>query len=305
MDVQQGCRLTPDDVYISTRGSERPRLRLLAKSARGILNAEQAGRLWKGVDVVGDIAILKVPHELEDHKFQIAQSLLDVAPYLKVVLRQVGPVESQFRTRRLEWLAGEKRTETVHTEFGCRYKVDVSAVYFSPRLSYERKRIADLVSQGECVVNFFAGVGSFSIMIARHARPSRIYSLDLNPIAVRYHSMNNVLNGVHEMIDLICGDANRIVPTSLVGCADRVLLPLPELALDCLQTAKGALKNGHGFVHCHIFVEASRREEAGDKTFLKLDSILDQIGAMRENTQVHVVRSVGPCRYQACLDLAV
>jgi len=280
-------------------------LRLLSKSARDVLDAGQLARLWKGVDIVGDIAILKLPDELQDESYRIAESLLGVAPHLKVVLRQVGPVESQFRTRKLEWLAGEHRTETVHKEFGCQYRVNLSAAYFSPRLSYERKRIADLVSPGECVMNFFAGVGSFSIMIARHARPSRIYSLDLNPVAVRYHALNNVLNGVREMIDVICGDANRIVSSSLAGRADRVLLPLPDLALDSLATAKSALKNGHGVVHCYAFVESHHRSEAGDKGLQEHSPMLERIEAMREKTEVRVVRSVGPCRYQVCLDICV
>ena len=277
----------------------------MVKSAQRILDDQQLRRLWKGLDIVGDIAILRLPQELEENKSLIAQNLLDIAPYVKVVLAQVGAVESQLRTRRLEWLAGEKRSETVHKEYGCRYKVDLSGVYFSPRLGHERKRIADLVSLGECVVNFFAGVGSFSIMIARYASPSRVYSLDLNPVAARYHSMNNELNGVSDTIDLICGDANRIVGASLAGRADRVLLPLPELALDSLPTAKSALKNGHGIVHCYVFVDASRREEARRNSLLKLDTFADRVGTVRENTRAHVVRSVGPCRYQVCLDLVI
>lgn len=280
-------------------------MRLVTRSARGILDDRQLVRLWKGVDIVGDIAILKLPNELQVENVRIAERLLRVAPHLRVVLRQVAPVESQFRVRKLEWLAGEDRTETVHKEFGCEYRVDVGAMYFSPRLGYERKRIADLVSPGECVVNFFAGVGCFSIMIARHARPSRIYSLDLNPIAVRYHAMNNVLNGVREMIDVIYGDANRIVSGSLTGRADRVLLPLPDLALHSLATAKSALKNGRGVVHCYAFVESRHKSEAGEKALQELGPMLERIKAMREKTQVRVVRSVSPCRYQVCVDICV
>jgi tRNA (guanine37-N1)-methyltransferase len=297
--------LTINDFYTSTRSTDGQRLRLLAKSARGILDDQQLRHLWKGVDIVGDIAVLKLPHELEAGGAQIAENLLNVAPYVKVVLAQVGPVESRFRTRKLEWLAGEKRTVTLHKESGCRYRIDLCAVYFSPRLSHERKRIADLVSPGECVVNFFAGVGTFSIMIARHAHPSRIYSLDINPAAIRYHLVNSVLNGVNETIDLICGDANKIVAASLVGRADRVLLPLPELAFDYLPVAKSALKNGHGVIHCYAFVDASRRKEVPGKALLILVPYLESVGIEPESTQVHVVRSVGPCRYQICLDMKV
>jgi tRNA (guanine37-N1)-methyltransferase len=280
-------------------------LRLLAKSAIRHLDARQLARLTKGVDIIGDIAILKLSDEFQDEKHQIGKSLLDLAPYLRVVLRQTGPVCSQFRTRKLEWLAGERRTETVHREFGCQYKVNVEMTYFSPRLSHERKRIADLVSAGECIVNFFAGVGSFSIMIARHSHPSRIYSIDINSAAVRYHAINNMVNGVRDVIDLICGDANHLVSTSLVGRANRVLLPLPELALESLPAAKNALKNECGMVHCYVFIDSNRRSEAGKQALSKLGPVLRSIGAIEENVEVHVVRSVGPCRYQVCLDIRV
>jgi tRNA (guanine37-N1)-methyltransferase len=278
-------------------------LRLLAKSAIGHLDPGRLARLTKGVDVIGDVAILKLSEEFQDEKHQIAESLLDLAPYLGVVLEQKGPVGSQFRTRKLEWLAGEHRTETVHREFGCQYKVNVETTYFSPRLSRERKRIADLVSTGECVVNFFAGVGSFSIMIARHSHPSRIYSIDINPAAVRYHAINNMLNGVRDTIDLICADANRLVSASFIGRANRVLLPLPELALESLPTAKSALENEGGMIHCYVFIDSNRRSEAGKQALLKLGPVLRRVGATEETVEAHVVRSVGPCRYQVCLDM--
>jgi len=280
-------------------------LRLLTKSAMRHLTASQLARLQKGVDIVGDIAIVRFSEEFHDEKRRIAETLLDLVPFLRVVLEQTGPVGSQFRTRRLEWLAGEHRTVTLHREFGCQYKADVETTYFSPRLGHERKRIADLVSAGECVINFFAGVGSFSIMIAKHSHPSIVYSLDINPAAVRYHAMNSVLNGVRDRIDLICGDANGLVSASLVGRADRVLLPLPELALESLPHAKSALKNGRGTVHCYVFVDSNRRSEAGKQALSKLGAVLGRTGAGQEDVKAHVVRSVGPCRYQVCLDIHV
>ena len=278
-------------------------MRLLSKSAIGHLDAQELARLTKGVDIIGDIAILKIPDEIQGKKHLIAESLLDLAPNLRVVLEQFTPVGSQFRTRKLKWLAGEDRTETVHSEFGCHYRVNLESTYFSPRLGRERKRIADLVSSGECVVNFFAGVGSFSIMIARYSHPSRIFSLDINSAAVRYHAINNALNGVQDAIDLICGDANRIVAASLVGGADRVLLPLPELALGSLPTAKSALRNERGTVHCYVFVNSNRRSEAGKQALSELRSVLGQLGVTAERVEAHVVRSVGPRRYQVCLDI--
>ena len=303
MESRRGSGLTHHDGSMLAKHAGE--LRLLTRSAAGILGARHLASLWKGVDIVGDIVILKLPDELEAEGGRIAERLLGLAPYLKVVLKQVGPVESRYRTRKLEWVAGENRTETVHREFGCQYRVDLKTMYFSPRLGYERRRVASLVSPGECVLNFFAGVGCFSIMIARHARASKIYSLDLNPAAVRYHALNNVLNEVRDRIDLICGDATRIASTSLAGCANRVLLPLPDLALDSLAIAKGTLVNGHGVVHCYVFVESDSRPEAGNDALRKSTMALERIQAIREKTRTRVVRNVGPRRYQVCLDICV
>lgn len=83
------------------------------------------------------------------------------------------------------------------------------------------------------------------------------------------------------------------------------MLPLPDLALESLATAKSALKNAHGIVHCYAFAESHHRSEAGDKALQELGPVLERIEAMREKTQVRVVRSVGPCRYQVCLDICV
>ena len=283
----------------------RARSRLLPKAAEGLLHEREIDRLCKGIDIIGDIGIVKLSQELESRKHEIARRLLVAAPYLRVVLRQTGPVRSRLRTRELEWLAGEKRTETTHREYGCTYKIDLQAVYFSPRLSSERKRIADQVRPGECVLNFFAGAGPFSIMIAKHARPSRVYSLDLNPAAVHYHALNNRLNRVGETIDIICGEANSVVQSSLQGQANRVLLPLPELAMNSLETAKSALQAEHGCIHCYLFASSGRRKGAGPIAMKELDQDLDRLGLVQRDAQVHVVRSVSPCRYQVCIDIVL
>jgi tRNA (guanine37-N1)-methyltransferase len=275
------------------------------KSAMKHLDDERLSHLTKGVDIVGDIAILRLPAEFRDERRQIAYSLLELTPNLKVVLEQSSPVSSRFRTRRLEWLAGEHRTDTVHSEYGCKYRINLETTYFSPRLGRERKRVADLVADGECVVNFFAGVGSFSIMIAKHSHPSKIYSLDINRSAVRYHAMNNGLNRVKNKIEVICGDARQLVSASLQKCADRVLLPLPELALEALPIAKSALKNEHGIVHCYVFIDSNSKSDAGDKALTEFGPAFREMGISKKNAEAHVVRSVGPCRYQICLDICV
>lgn len=101
------------------------------------------------------------------------------------------------------------KTGTVHKEHGCLLKVDLEKCYFSLRLSYERNRIAQRVQPGEAVVNMFAGVGSYSVVIARHREAEKIFSIDINPTAVRYVQENIELNKVEDRAIPILGDAKE------------------------------------------------------------------------------------------------
>ena len=100
------------------------------------LTLDEMKKLPKSVDIVGDVAIVKVPPELTGKKKIIAEEVLEVNRNIKTVLNQVSPVSGVYRIRSLEWLAGEKKTETIYRESGCTFKVDLSQVYFSPRLSF-------------------------------------------------------------------------------------------------------------------------------------------------------------------------
>jgi tRNA G37 N-methylase Trm5 len=80
-------------------------------------------------------------------------------------------------------------------------------------------------------------------------------------------------------------------------------LPLPELAINSLEAARQALRNGVGTVHCYLFVEARRKLEATQATFSKLKPVLGDLVTPRNRARVHVIRSVGPCRYQVCADI--
>ena len=134
---------------------------------------------------------------------------------VKTVLRQASPVSGDLRLRKLEWVAGEKKTETIHREHGCAFKVNLEKCYFSPRLSYERMRIVQQVQPGEVIVNMFAGVGCYSILIAKHSQASKIYSIDLNPEAVKYMLVNTQLNKVQNRVVVIKGDAKNVIQQKL------------------------------------------------------------------------------------------
>ena len=89
-----------------------------------------------------------------------------------------------------------------------------------------------LVKAGETVVNMFAGVGCFSVIIAKTVPQTKVYSIDVNPTAVQYLEENVKLNRVYGEVISLLGDSKDIINTQLQGVADRVLMPLPEKALD-------------------------------------------------------------------------
>ncbi|MGI0085819.1 MAG: class I SAM-dependent methyltransferase, partial [Nitrososphaerales archaeon] len=157
---------------------------MLKKALSHLLTGKEISLLCSAFDVIGDIAIIKVPKELAGKEEIIAAQILSRMKNVVTVLNQVSNVEGEFRTRGLKFVAGEKKFETIHKESGCLFKVNVETVYFSPRLSTERERISELIGDGERVFNMFAGVGTFSIIAAKRKK-CVVESVDMNPEAIR------------------------------------------------------------------------------------------------------------------------
>ena len=139
----------------------------LKKTFRQTFPAGDSINIYNAFDIVGDIAITKVPDSSEANGKAIAETIIRVHRNIKTVLVQDSPVAGNFRIRRLKHVAGENKTHTIHKENGCFFAVDVENCYFSPRLCYERKRIAQQIKLNETIVNMFAGVGCFSLVIAK------------------------------------------------------------------------------------------------------------------------------------------
>jgi tRNA (guanine37-N1)-methyltransferase len=277
--------------------------RLLERVAEKALTGPEAKELTKGLDVIGDIAVLRIPEGLWPKRFDIARALIEEEGRIKAVLGQSTPVSGDYRLRGLEWLAGERRTSTTHREHGCLFKVDLEKAYFSPRLSHERLRVAESVSEaGEAVFNMFAGVGCYSIIIAKKRPRSRIYSVDINPEAVLLHLENVRINKVRGRVIVGLGDS-RAIARLLAGRCDRVIMPLPERAIEFLDAAVSALKR-KGFIHYYCFSHGKGEGAAVEKAEAELIGRLRAIGCDHEILNARVVRETGPNWYQVAFDLA-
>ena len=238
-----------------------PRARSLEEALRGELSEKQLRELVKSFDIIGDIAVMEIPKGLERKERKIASALMDVHRNVKVVLKKMGPMEGEFRVRRLKVIGGERRTMTEHREHGCRFLIDIAKAYFSPRLVYERKRIAELVRPGENVLVMFAGVGPFAIVTAKKQPRAKIAAIELNPDAYRHLVENVRLNRVGETVQPVFGDVRKIVPERFAGWADRVLMPLPKGAHEFLNEAFIAARKG-ATIHFYTFCRIGRHEDA-------------------------------------------
>lgn len=257
----------------------------------------------RAIDFVGDIAVLEVPQELEKEKKLIGEAALQTYRRVRTVLAKSSAVAGTYRLREYEVIAGPPNTETIHKEHGCKYHLDLGKVYFSPRLSHERKNIASQVGENETVIDMFAGVGPFSVLIAKTHRNVKVYAIDINPEAIKYLERNTIVNGVWRNVIPLLGDAADIARSKLRGVADRVIMNLPEKAAEYLEAASDAVKPSGGIIHYYEFAEGpsflnaikERVTETMKKTRRKLERI----------PEARIVREVAPFRWQIAVDLLI
>ncbi len=269
------------------------------------LSAENMCEIYKSFDIIGDIAIIKHHSSSQVNTQTVANAIMRKHRNVKSVLLQTSPVKGDLRLRNLRCVAGENKTKTIHKEFGCLFAVDVEKCYFSPRLSHERMRIAKMVLPKETIINMFAGVGCFSIVIAKHAKPERVFSIDINPMTYQFQIENIRLNRVYDKITPLRGDSKNIIINRLQHIADRVLMPLPEKAFEYLPLALLALKPSGGWIHHYSFEHAKRNESPTKKIRIKVNKALETLGATFEVPLIRVIRSTGPNWFQLVADVRV
>ena len=206
-------------------------------------------------DCIGDLIIIKIEDELLPYKTQIGDALLKVNKNVRLVLMD-GGVKGELRIRELEPIAGTGPTETRHKESGVTMITDPAKVYFNPRLATERMHVASQVKDGEIIIDMFAGVAPFPLVICKHAHPEKVYSIDLNHDAYLFMKRNIALNRASNIIPME-GDASEVVKD--LPQADRVIMNLPQIAYRFLDVALSKTKKG-GIVHMHRIMERSESD---------------------------------------------
>ncbi len=250
-------------------------------------------------DQIGSIIVIRIPPSLHSKRECIGRTLLDNIKIVDRVFCQISDVSGEYRVRNLELIAGSGDTKTTYKENGCVFSVDVEKAFFSPRLSTERARIADMVCDGEMIMNMFGGMGAYSVQIAKKS-PCTVYNVDVNPRATELCIESMRHNKIMGKVIPVTDDARHIAST-MPDMADRTLMPLPERSDEFLDCAVRVTRNG-GIIHYYSHIHADRKQEAAA---LSAEHLSDVVDARLQVIGFRLVRAVGPRYYQTVVDARI
>lgn len=241
-------------------------------------------------EIIGDIAVTA-----QSYDKGVGEAIMAVHKNVKTVLEPITGVIGEFRVREFKVLCGEERTTTTYKEHGFTYEMDIAKVYFSPRLSTERKRIFDQISDLELVVDMFAGIGPFAIPIAKRAM--YVVAVDKNPYAVEYLKKNIQINHVTN-IEAVCADVREI---KLPQHADRAIMNLPHSAHEFLDKAFELVRTG-GIIH---YYDIRPETEIFDAVISMIKEKASKSGCLIEIVNKRIVRSYSPHEYNIVMDIRI
>jgi tRNA wybutosine-synthesizing protein 2 len=212
---------------------------------RGFSEAEidRAPASWA---VIGDVILVDFG-ECE-RRAAVGEALLTLHREADTVLAR-GGISGERREPSVEVVAGDGDTETVHTEHGTQYALDFAEVMFAPGNKAERARMGEVVAPDERVCDMFAGIGYFTLPMARAG--ARVTAIEKNPVAFRYLTENAQLNDVADRMELLLGDCREVLSLRVAAGDryDRVVMGYYD-AHEYLETALSAVADG-GDLHFH------------------------------------------------------
>lgn len=255
-------KILPKAEFSSIKLPPREGQKDLKETLKSKLTKPELNLLKTAYDQLGGIVIIEIDSKLQKKAKLIAQTLLKLNSGIKTVYQKAAPHSGKYRTQELKFLAGERKKEALYKENNVSLKLDVEKVYFSPRLSSERKRIYEMVKPGEMVMVLFSGCGPYVCTIAKNTNAKKVWGIEINPVAHKYAVENAMLNKIGN-VRLIQGDAKLVAP-KIKEKFDRILMPLPKASGDFLETAMNLAKNGT-ILHFYDFQKEGEFKLAAEK----------------------------------------
>ncbi|KAH7855394.1 hypothetical protein Vadar_024339 [Vaccinium darrowii] len=156
------------------------------------------------------IAHLNISDELLPFKDVIAKVIYDKNhPRIKTVVNKVGTITNEFRVPKFEVLMGTDDMVTEVKQYGAKFKLDYSLVYWNSRLEHEHIRLVSQFQAGETICDMFSGIGPFAIPAAQ--KGCLVYANDLNPDSIRYLEINAEINKVNDLVCAYNMDARKFI----------------------------------------------------------------------------------------------
>lgn len=214
-------------------------------------------------DILGNIAIIKFPKDTnKKEKLLFSSHLLKNNKSLKTILEKKGKFSGRLRTQKTGYIIGEKTKESLYKENNCTFRLNVETCYFSPRLSNDRKEIADMIKKGEEVLVMFGGIAPYAIVIGKNSKANNAISIELSRQCNKYAQENVKRNKLEEKVKIIQGDVRKVLP-KLKQKFDRIVMARPNLKDPFLDIAFKSIKK-NGTIHYHGFYNEDNLEELKD-----------------------------------------
>ena len=148
------------------------------------------------------------------------------------------------------------------TEQGIRQSLDLTRVMFSRGNITEKIRFANLVQEGEVILDMYAGIGYYTLPALVHGRAAHVHACEWNDDAALALRHNLKANKVDDRATVYAGDCREVAIThSLIDICDRVCLGLLPSCEGGWRTAIKALRrNSGGWLHIHGNVPGKEQE---------------------------------------------
>jgi len=274
----------------------------LKEKLKGFLTEEELSVLPRGFQTVGKVIILKLNPILIEKREIIGKTYLKLFPNIRSIYINLGKVVGTFRDPKgIEFIAGEDNPIVEHKEHRIIYRFDITKIMFSKGNIYERKYLATLIKGGEIIVDMFAGIGYFSLPIAKHASPEKIYSIEINPVSYKFLVENIKINHLEEKIIPILGNSKKeVLNLSKSGIrADRIIMGVFPAPKDFIREALSLAKDKGSIFHYEGVVS----KEDFLSLFEEFHNEAKKMDFKSELKARRYVKSYGPNLYHAVLDI--
>ncbi|XP_017778637.1 PREDICTED: tRNA (guanine(37)-N1)-methyltransferase isoform X2 [Nicrophorus vespilloides] len=195
---------------------------------------------------IGHIVHVNLREHLLPYKNVIGEVLFDKVSGCRTVVNKVNMIDNTYRNFQMEILCGEEDFVAKLKENKCTFEFDFSKVYWNSRLCTEHERIVDLVGTEDVLFDVFAGVGPFSVPVAKKKCP--VFANDLNPESYKWLKHNAKINKIGDNLSMSNKDGKDFilneVKDKLLGFVKErkrvfVVMNLPALAVEFLGAFNG------------------------------------------------------------------